>query len=96
MEVWPQLTLCADGSAPSSFSQCDECIPPRAGVGGFCDEVCGPGTESTGTQCVQCSAGQAGDGTSCQDCLPGTWVHPGFTLSRCRFGLLILIVQLVF
>ena len=71
IEAWPKLTLCADGSAPSSFSQCEACSPGTAGVGGSCNEVCSPGTRSTGTECVQCVAGQAGDGAICRDCLPG-------------------------
>ncbi|CAK9055977.1 CUB and EGF-like domain-containing protein 2 (Protein CEGP1) (Scube/You) [Durusdinium trenchii] len=88
MEVWPQLTLCQDGSAPSSFSQCEPCAAGTAGTGGACDEVCGPGTQSTGTQCVACLAGQAGDGSTCQDCLPGEFqAEPGqVTCRQCPRG----------
>ena len=90
IEVWPQLTLCADGFAPSSFSRCDACSPPSAGIGGFCNEVCGPGTQSTGTACVMCAAGQAGDGTLCRDCLPGEFQElPGqITCQQCPRGFL--------
>eukprot|EP00439_Symbiodinium_sp_Y106_P051905 s1524_g6.t3 len=68
IEVWPQLTRCPDGSFPSSTSQCDPCPAGRAGTDGFCNQVCGSGSQSTGTTCELCGAGQAGDGQSCTDC----------------------------
>ena len=71
IEVWPQLTRCQDGFAPASTSQCDPCPSGRAGTGGFCNELCGSGSQSTGKTCELCGPGQAGDGQSCSDCLPG-------------------------
>ena len=76
IDVWPQLTRCPDGSFPASTSQCDPCPAGRAGTGGFCDEVCGVGSRSTGTTCELCSPGQAGDGQSCSDCPPGEFQDP--------------------
>ena len=88
VEVWPQLTRCQDGFAPASTSQCDPCPSGRAGTGGFCNEVCGSGSQSTGTACELCGPGQAGDGQSCVDCPPGEFQdslrssskHPRFAL----------------